>query len=137
VGCTSGGTSRKLKRKQWRGYLTPFLSVIGTWLHPSSKEHSSYLETLLMRIPPAGFQNYSLPLSFSPDQNCSHTPFIYFTLPISYQHPVTTLYSTAHLKMLTISDILITIPARALFFACLPCGTEQPLDTWTSIHRCC
>jgi hypothetical protein len=24
-----------------------------------------------------------------------------------------------------------------LSFACLPCGTEQLLDPWTSIHSCC
>ena len=26
---------------------------------------------------------------------------------------------------------------RSVFFACLPCGTEQLLDPWTSIHSCC
>jgi hypothetical protein len=25
----------------------------------------------------------------------------------------------------------------SLFFACLPCGTEQLLDPWISIHRYC
>jgi hypothetical protein len=25
----------------------------------------------------------------------------------------------------------------SLSFTCLPCGTEQLLDPWTSIHSCC
>lgn len=41
-----------------------------------------------------------------------HMHPISFTLPIFYQHSVTTLHSAAHLKMSSVSGILINVPAR-------------------------